>query len=67
MKKRKPICIAPDCVRPAVARGVCGPCGAAARAEINAGTITERELIQRGLLLPRRTRRGPMKRAIEDV
>lgn len=61
-------CLTANCMKPATRRGLCTSCRMQARRAVQAGTITESELIEWGLLLPKQKKlRGLMSIQIQKT
>ena len=69
MTKNEKLCMVPECHRQLRTRGICSACYLKARNMIDSGEVTEKELVERGLL---RERRGlgegnPLKLALDKA
>ena len=65
-KSRSKRCLIGGCNKPVKARGLCSPCRCAAWRSVLAGTVTEQELVERGLLLPLQAA-GPISRFDKEL
>ena len=70
-ESQKPKCLVPNCEAEARSRGVCRNCMAVFYREMRAKKVTERKLIEKGLLLPKiplaLRRRSPAGLAIKGI
>lgn len=64
MARKKTTCIVPHCPRKLHRRGLCGACYRSALRMIAAGEVTELQLMQRGLMLPKKGQKSPLRTAV---
>jgi len=62
-------CLVNKCEREACSRGLCMACFVSAKRYVKSGKITEEKLINRGLILPSKTKGGisPLRAALQEI